>query len=190
MGIPGSTASPEPEVRSAALARNPIDSFLCQIGSPGTHVFEGSRSSGFDAAGLSQSHRADSHAERDRRLSTGRTEQCLRTPGGPSARFAAYGERWARIWLDAAGYADSEGVKERTVCVRMPGGIATPSFAPLRRRALRPLRDRTDRGRRVGRLPPLRSPTQEDIDRVASTGFLRMAPDATYSPSNGSSPSA
>ncbi len=38
-----------------------------------------------------------------------------------------YGERWARHWLDAAGYADSEGVLAATSSARTHGAIATMS---------------------------------------------------------------
>ena len=40
-----------------------------------------------------------------------------------------YGERWARHWLDVAGYADSKVAKPPTSYVQTPGGIGTTSSA-------------------------------------------------------------
>ena len=179
---------PEPEVRSAALVRNPIDRFLLAK---------------LEAQGLTFSKEADrlvlmrrvylnliglipTPKEIDDFLQDERSnayellvDRLLDSP--------QYGERWARIWLDAAGYADSEGVKEED--------RLRPNAWRYRDAVIRALNadkpyDRfvTEQiaGDELADYRQLRSPTQEDIDRVASAGFLRMAPDATYSPSNGS----
>ncbi len=41
-----------------------------------------------------------------------------------------YGERWARHWLDVAGYSESEGNGSDDTPRRLPGSTATGSFAP------------------------------------------------------------
>lgn len=90
-----------------------------------------------------------------------------------------YGERWGRHWLDAAGYADSEGF--------------TPED-PLRDYAYK-FRDyvirsfNTDKpfnqfvteqlaGDELVR-PPYKNLKAEDLDKLIATGFLRMSPDGT-----------
>ena len=40
-----------------------------------------------------------------------------------------YGERWAQFWLNAAGYADSEGIIDEDLSAITPGAIAITSFA-------------------------------------------------------------
>ena len=90
-----------------------------------------------------------------------------------------YGERWARHWLDVAGYADSDG---------------GPSLDPERLYAYR-YRDwlvralNSDRGwdelirEQLAGDEMLSGPVTElageDIDRLIATGFLRLAPDTT-----------
>ena len=94
----------------------------------------------------------------------------------------AYGERWARYWLDAAGYADSEGKR---------------SADPIRKSAWR-YRDYVIRAfsRDLPYSEFLRQQiagdellnysndeeiTQQHVDNLVATGFLRMAPDGTGS---------
>lgn len=64
-----------------------------------------------------------------------------------------YGERWGRYWLDAAGYADSEGGYQRrffaAACVAVPG-LCDPVVQ--RRQAVRQVSDRADGRGRVVRL--------------------------------------
>jgi mono/diheme cytochrome c family protein len=98
-----------------------------------------------------------------------------------------YGERWARMWLDLAGYADSEGIidedlvrpqawRYRDATIRaFNSGMPYDRF----------LREQIAGDELVDRRS-LADPSQADIDRLAATGFLRMAPDGTYSPANGS----
>jgi len=100
-----------------------------------------------------------------------------------------YAERWARMWLDAAGYADSEGIKEddreRNEAWRYRDAVIRAFHAdkPFDRFVTEQVA-----GDEVEDYRQWRSPTQEQLDRVASTGFLRMASDPTYSPANGSVP--
>ena len=94
----------------------------------------------------------------------------------------AYGERWARYWLDAAGYADSEGKR---------------SADPVRNSAWR-YRDYVIRafskdlpyseflrqqiaGDELLDYSNAEVITQEHVDNLVATGFLRMAPDGTGS---------
>ncbi|MBL8294700.1 MAG: PSD1 domain-containing protein [Bryobacterales bacterium] len=93
-----------------------------------------------------------------------------------------HGERWARYWLDAVGYADSEG------------GTSADSSRPHAWR----YRDYVVRSFNAGKpfdqfltdqiagdeLFDYKARTQytaEEIDLLAATGFWRMAPDSTYS---------
>lgn len=90
-----------------------------------------------------------------------------------------YGERWGRHWLDAAGYADSEGF--------------TPED-PLRDYAYK-YRDYVIRSFNADKpfnqfvteqlagdelvRPPYKNLKVEDLDKLVATGFLRMSPDGT-----------
>ena len=93
-----------------------------------------------------------------------------------------YGERWARYWLDAAGYADSEG------------GVSTD---PARTNAWQ-YRDYVIRalnsdkpydqflteqlaGDELFDWKALQQYSAAQADKLAATGFLRLAPDSTYS---------
>ena len=75
-----------------------------------------------------------------------------------------YGERWGRLWLDAARYADSDGFEKDK---RAPGLVLSRlgHQRPQPRPALRPVHHRADRRRPA-------SPTPRRTDLVA-TGFLR-----------------
>jgi hypothetical protein len=91
----------------------------------------------------------------------------------------AYGERWARHWLDAAGYADSDGYTEKD---------------PERQWAWK-YRDYVIRSINADKpwnqflveqlagdellTPPLQNLSPEQADLLTATGFLRMAPDGT-----------
>ncbi len=92
-----------------------------------------------------------------------------------------YGERWGRYWLDVAGYADSEGYtsedrvrafayKYRDYVVR-----AFNADMPLDRFITEQLAgDELVAGE-------LKSLSPEDQEKIAATGFLRMAADGTAS---------
>lgn len=98
-----------------------------------------------------------------------------------------YGERWAQYWLDLAGYADSEGVidadkirphawRYRDAVIRAFNADQPYDRFLLEQIAGDELIDRTHLG----------EVTQRTVDTLAATGFLRMTPDGTYSPANGS----
>lgn len=92
-----------------------------------------------------------------------------------------YGERWARHWLDVAGYADSDGASADD----------TPrEFAyKYRDYVIRSLnRDKPFDAFVIEQLagdelvkPPYRNLSGEDLEKLVATGFLRMGPDGTAS---------
>lgn len=91
----------------------------------------------------------------------------------------AYGERWARHWLDVAGYADSDGFNEKD----------TERKWAYRYRdyVIRSLNDDKPWNEfLVEQLagdelltPPYANLTSEQADKLIATGFLRMGPDGT-----------
>ncbi len=98
-----------------------------------------------------------------------------------------YGERWAQIWLDLAGYADSEGVidedrlrlhawRYRDYVIR-----ALNSDTPYDRFLTEQLA-----GDELIDFAALDTVTQDHVDTLAATGFLRMTPDGTYGSATGS----
>ena len=92
-----------------------------------------------------------------------------------------YGERWARIWLDVAGYADSEGKREQD--------LPRPDAWRYRDYVIRALN--TDKpydrflleqlaGDELADYEHAAEITEEIYENLVATGFLRMAPDATW----------
>jgi hypothetical protein len=91
-----------------------------------------------------------------------------------------YGERWARFWLDGAGYADSEG----------GGGDSIRPYAyRYRDYVIRSLNSDKpyDRflveqiaGDELFDYKNVKEPTPEQLDDLIATGFLRMTPDRTH----------
>jgi len=64
------------------------------------------------------------------------------------ARYLAsprYGERWGKHWLDAAGYADSNGYFNADSDRPSPTATATTSFALEREQTVRSIRSRAAR---------------------------------------------
>ncbi len=93
-----------------------------------------------------------------------------------------YGERWARHWLDAVGYTDSEGGNNldqtRPYAYRYRDYVirAFNTNKPFDRFLIEQLAgDELFDYRAAKRLTP------EDVETLAATGFWRTAPDATYS---------
>ena len=95
-----------------------------------------------------------------------------------------FGERWARHWLDVAGYADSEGGSPkddtRPWAYRYRDWVvrALNDDKPLDRFVLEQLAGDELAGRKFGDW------TDSQIDLLTATGFLRMAADATGSGMN------
>ena len=95
-----------------------------------------------------------------------------------------YGERWARYWLDAAGYSDSEG--------KVSADAIRPYAYRYRDYVIRSFnQDKPyDRflveqiaGDELFDYGSTRERTAGEFDSLVATGFLRMAPDGTYSTS-------
>jgi hypothetical protein len=91
-----------------------------------------------------------------------------------------YGERWSRFWLDLAGYADSEGKRSadmvRTYAWRYRDYVirAFNADKPYDRFLIEQLAgDELVNHENIERF------TEEQVDTLAATGFLRMAPDGT-----------
>ena len=99
----------------------------------------------------------------------------------------AYGERWAQVWLDVAGYADSQGIKEadriRPHAWRYRDYVIR-SFAEDRPYDL--FLTQQLASDEMIEYRGLADVTPEVVDTLAATGFLRLTPDATDSPSNAS----
>lgn len=100
-----------------------------------------------------------------------------------------YGERWGLYWLNAAGYSDSEGIIDED--------LVRPHAWRYRDYVIRSFnQDKPyDRflmeqiaGDELVDYKRAKQVTAELLDKLTATGFLRMAPDGTYSPSNSSVP--
>jgi mono/diheme cytochrome c family protein len=100
-----------------------------------------------------------------------------------------YGERWGLYWLNAAGYSDSEGIIDED--------LVRPQAWRYRDYVIRAFnQDKPyDRflmeqiaGDELVDYKRAKQVTPELLDKLTATGFLRMAPDGTYSPSNSSVP--
>jgi mono/diheme cytochrome c family protein len=172
--------SPVPAVKSREHPQSPIDAFLLARLEHAGHGFAPPankttliRRVSFDLTGLPPSPEAvdrfvaDSSPDAYERL----VDELLASP--------AYGERWARHWLDVAGYADSDGYTEKD---------------PERKWAWK-YRDYVIRAFNTDKpwdeflteqlagdellTPPYANLTAEETDRLIATGFLRMGPDGT-----------
>ncbi len=93
-----------------------------------------------------------------------------------------YGERWARHWLDVAGYADSEGGSVEDP-VR-PTAWKYRDYVIRSFNADKPF-DQFIREQLAGDelvKPPYPNLSPADLDKLVATGFLRMAPDPSGVP--------
>ncbi|MBS1825962.1 MAG: DUF1549 domain-containing protein, partial [Acidobacteria bacterium] len=100
-----------------------------------------------------------------------------------------YGERWAQFWLNNAGYSDSEGIIDEDRI--RPNAWRYRDYVIRALNADKPFdRFLTEQiaGDELGPYQSLGNPSLEDLDRLTATGFLRLVPDGTYSPANGSVP--
>ena len=173
----------EPRVKGKDRVRNPIDAFLLArleaegLGfSPPADRLTLMRRAYLDLVGLPpspeeiQSYLADSDPRAYQRL----VDRLLESPH--------YGERWARYWLDAVGYADSEG------------GVSSDNIRPhafrYRDYVIRSLNaDKPyDRflieqiaGDELFDYKAVETYSPDQLDLLVATGFLRMGPDSTYS---------
>jgi len=177
-----------PAVRGQGRVRTPIDAFLLAkleekdlTLSPDAGTLTLMRRAYFDVTGLPPSpEEVEAYlADKDPRAYERLVDRLLESP--------RYGEHWARRWLDAAGYADSEGQVDfdairphawryRDWVIRalnadkpydqfLTEQIAGDELFDYKAKAL-----------------PLET---KDRDLLIATGFLRMGPDGTYSVSQG-----
>ena len=91
----------------------------------------------------------------------------------------AYGERWARHWLDVAGYADSDGYTEKDP--ERPWAWKYRDYVIRSLNADKPWNQFLVEQLAGDELltPPFENLTPEQADALTATGFLRMAPDGT-----------
>ncbi len=171
-----------PTVRHPARVRNPIDAFILQkleqeglTLAPEADRLALMRRASFDLTGLPPEPE-DAWAFLADRAPDAYEKMIDRLLASPR-----YGERWGRFWLDLAGYADSEGKREqdlprphawryRDYVVRSFNADKPYSRFLLEQLAGDELAD-------YERAPEI---TPELYDNLVATGFLRMAPDATW----------
>jgi len=177
-----------PQISSSGTVRNPIDAFLLQKLEAKKLTFAKEaerlvlfRRACLDLTGLPptpaqireyiEDHRPDAYERLIDRL--------LASP--------QYGERWSQFWLNAAGYADSEGIIDED--------RIRPNAWRYRDYVIRSLNEDKpyDRflmeqiaGDELVNYKHAKQITPDMIDKLVATGFLRLVPDGTYSPANGS----
>jgi mono/diheme cytochrome c family protein len=177
-----------PTVSHQELVRNPIDAFLLEkleargfTFSPAADKLTLLRRAYLDVTGLPpsseevQAYLKDNEPGAYERL----IDRLLASPH--------YGERWAQFWLDAAGYSDSEGIIDED--------LIRPNAWRYRDYVIRSLNHDKPYGQFLTEqiagdelvdYKHAREITPGLIDKLVATGFLRMVPDGTYSPANGS----
>jgi mono/diheme cytochrome c family protein len=171
-----------PAVKHADRVRNPIDAFvLAKLESKGLTLSPQAdkltliRRAYFDLTGLPPEPREVKEfvEDKDPQAYEKLIDRLLASP--------RYGERWGRHWLDVAGYADSEGGK-------LSADLARPLAFRYRDYVIRSFNadkpyDRflTEQiaGDELADYEHATSVTQEMMDNLIATGFLRMAPDST-----------
>jgi mono/diheme cytochrome c family protein len=169
-----------PRMKATGRAGNPIDAFLLSrleaVGlgfSPEADRPTLIRRLAFDLTGLPptpeevDAFEADPAPDAYERL----VDRLLASP--------RYGERWARHWMDVAGYADSDGYTARDD-VR-PFAYKYRDYLVRSINADRPwdvlIREQLAGDEMVK--PPYSNLSPADVDRLTATGFLRTAPDGT-----------
>jgi mono/diheme cytochrome c family protein len=177
-----------PTVRNGSLVRNPIDAFLLEkLESKGlTYAPPAARLSLMRRAFLDLTGLVPTPAEIDAYEKDARPDAYERLIDR-LLDSRKYAERWAQFWLNAAGYADSEGIIDED--------LLRPNAWRYRDAVIRAFqKDKpydvflTEQlaGDELIDYHKVKEVTPEILDTLASTGFLRMAPDGTYSPANGS----
>ena len=180
--------SAPPSVRDRDRVRQPIDAFLLAklegkglTFSPDADRLTLMRRAYFDVIGLPPSpeeveaYLADESPDSYERL----IDRLLESP--------RYGEHWGKRWLDAAGYADSEGQVDfdavRPHAWRYRDWVIRTLNAdkPYDRFLVEQIAGDELFNYKKKPLPLDR----EDSERLTATGFLRMGPDGTYSVSQG-----
>lgn len=180
-------AGPVPAGATGAPLSNPIDAFVIEklqqhgLGlSPEAERRTLVRRVYFDLVGLPpEPHEVDAFVSDRRPGAFARlVDRVLASP--------RYGERWGQYWLDLAGYSDSEGIQNaddvrphawryRDYVIR-----AFNDDKPYDRFLLEQLA-----GDELADYEHAEQITPEIYDNLVATAFLRLAPDATYSPITG-----
>ena len=169
-----------PTVRNAEQVQTPIDNFLLSaLESRGLHFSAPAdratlaRRLGFDLLGLPlapervASFVASEAPDANDRL----VEELLASP--------EYGERWARNWLDPAGYADSDGYTENDR--ERPWAFRYRDYVIRALNRDKPFDEFVVEQIAGDKLvvQPYQNLNEQDIDRLTASGFLRTAPDGT-----------
>lgn len=168
--------------QNAGLVRNPIDAFLLatleskQLSfSPEADRRALIRRATFDLHGLPPTPEEVEEFVSDPSPNAYETlvERLLASP--------RYGERWGRHWLDIAGYADSEGYTDEDP-VRA-WAYKYRDYVIRAFNANKPFNEFLTEQLAGDELVPLphANLSPENLDKLAATGFLRMAPDGTAS---------
>ena len=172
-----------PHVNHQDLVRNPIDAFLLRkleekglAYSPAVSRVKLLRRVYLDLTGMPPSPGEMQVFLNDRRPDAYErlVDRLLASP--------EYGERWARHWLDLAGYSDSRGVgfqdKIRHYAWRFRDYVirSLNTDKPYDRFLTEQIAGDELSGYKDKKV------TQELVDRLAATGFLRTTPDSTYEP--------
>jgi len=176
-----------PVVKSAALARNTVDRFLLArleakslSFAPEADKLKLMRRAHLDLTGMPPTPTEVAAYIKDTRPDAYEPliDRLLESPH--------YGERWGRYWLDLAGYADSEGFGQ-------DDGVR-PFMWRYRDYVIRSFN--TDKrypqflteqiaGDEMGPWKDVKPVTQDLVDRIAATGFLRTVPDPTNATERG-----
>jgi hypothetical protein len=179
-----------PTVHHQQLVRTPVDAFLLQkleaknlSFSPSAERLTLMRRAYLDLIGLPpdpaevESYLKDDRSDAYERL----VDRLLESPH--------YGERWGQFWLNAAGYSDSEGIIDADH--RRPDAWRYRDYVIRSFNSDKPYDQfLTEQiaGDELVDYKHVKEATPALIDKLAATGFLRMAPDGTYSPANSSIP--
>ena len=170
-----------PRVRNQELVRTPIDAFLLEklaakglSFSPEADRLVLLRRAYFDLIGLPPTPEEVQEYVKDDSLSAYERmiDRLLASPH--------YGERWGKYWLDAAGYADTEGHSDlnpvRPHAYRYRDYVirSLNSDKPYDRFLLEQIA-----GDELFDYKSAKQPTPEQLDYLVATGFLRMGPDGT-----------
>lgn len=169
-----------PQVKHAAAVANPIDAFLLAKLEEHGHQFNEPatldrlvRRLSLDLLGLPPEPQwsAELQASEDPAQWNKLVDKLLASPH--------YGERWGRHWLDVAGYADSEGYSD--VDAERPHAWRYRDYVIRAFNTGMPF-DQFIREQLAGDelvSSPMNDLSPEDVELLAATGFLRMAPDGT-----------
>jgi len=170
-----------PRIRSQNLVRTPIDAFLLDklevkglSFSPEAAPLTLLRRAYFDLIGLPPDPEEVQAYLKDQ--SPGAYERLIdRLLASPQ-----YGERWARFWLEAAGYADSEGGGGDSI---RPHAYRYRDYVIRSLNADKPYDQfllEQVAGDELFDYKTIQEPTPVQLDYLVATGFLRMTPDRTH----------